>query len=360
MAGIFQNGIYIESFDTYTTVSQKWDATNNVTPIISTGASRFGVGQGMTMSNGGATKFLNTNVATFTVGFAYKIAAIFGTTQALMNFGDLTNTLNQISLCVNPNATLQFYAGTAGISGTVFNGSLTRGLPSIPITLGVWSYMEVKFSAASSGLAELRLGGASLPAISFSGNTLCSTGSPGSYTSAFSFTYPTGSFQVDDMYMLDGSGTGLLATYLGDVRITTVVPTGDSGTGGLNVFTTTPSQTTGNHYLNVKEIPPDDNTSYNSDATPGDRESYRVGTLALTGQIIAVNQLMRAEKDDANVRSIAAMARNNSVDSSPGTTFTLPSSYLYINQIWLTDPNTGVGWTQSGFNTAEFGLVVIS
>jgi hypothetical protein len=109
----------------------------------------------------------------------------------------------------------------------------------------------------------------------------------------------------------------------------------------------------------VKEIPADDDTSYNADATVNDRESYRTAGVSVTGAINWVNVWPRVRKDDAGSRSLAATARSNSVDAI-GNTFSDPSSYGYFNEVFQNDPNTSAAWLQAGVNAAEFGLKVIS
>lgn len=361
MAGIFQNGIYQLGLDYFTTVTQIFDTAGFGTLTLSNANSRFGVGQGMSLNGGWVQKLLGTNLSTIIVGYAFKVSQLPSSNTALITFGDVTNNLSQTILGITPTGALQFFAGNGGAQN---NGSLGTARGSATVNLvsaSVWYYLEVEiFFSSSSGTAAVRFNGASSSATTYSGSTLAPSGSPGSYTNAVYFYGENSVTQtIDDIYMLDTTGSGLLSTFLGDVRITTVVPTGDSATGGLNAFSTSPSQTTGNHWNNVKEIPPDDNTSYNFDSTVSDRESYKVGTVSLTGQILSVNQVFRAEKDDAGTRSIAAVARNNSIDTT-GSTITMPSSYAYFNQIFLNDPNTGSAWTQSGFNTAEFGVIVIS
>lgn len=110
------------------------------------------------------------------------------------------------------------------------------------------------------------------------------------------------------------------------------------------------------NWMAVSEIPPDDNNSYVTDATAGDQDRYTYPAVSGT-QIFAVSVNARAEKDDAGVRTIRAVAKSGSTVADSGVDFGLTqSSYQYMQQFFETDPNTGAGWTQAGVNAAEFGV----
>lgn len=66
---------------------------------------------------------------------------------------------------------------------------------------------------------------------------------------------------------------------------------------------------------------------------------------------------LQAEKTDAGLRSIQSVIRSGGSDTD-GTSRALGTSYLILTQIAETDPNTAAAWTQSGFDSAEFGAKV--
>jgi hypothetical protein len=58
-------------------------------------------------------------------------------------------------------------------------------------------------------------------------------------------------------------------------------------------------------------------------------------------------------------RQIAEVCRSGGTNYV-GTTQTLGSSYLMYRQIHETDPATSAAWTQTGLNSAEFGVKVVA
>jgi hypothetical protein len=67
----------------------------------------------------------------------------------------------------------------------------------------------------------------------------------------------------------------------------------------------------------------------------------------------------RMKKTDSGTRTAALTVTNNSVDSV-GSTISLGTSFAYFTQVQETDPNTGIPWTNSGFNTAQVGVKTVS
>lgn len=358
--GIFRDGKFSCGFDFTTTPLHIFDTISPFGPSITNSVTRFGVGQSFLGSLQGVSgawgaKALNVNLVTIITGFAFRLSQLPTTNQSIFSFFDTTANAGQLSLGVTPQGRLQFFANTWIGGGTPSTLGPDSGL--IKLNPGVWYYLELKVKIdPTTGLVECRMNGNSSPIITFTGNTQSTANA---YTNQLVLGGSSLQFTdwFDDWYVLDFS-TGNQA-YLGDTRIITVVPSSDSATAGLNQFGTTPSQSVGNHYLNVDEIPPDDDTSYNADATVNDRESYRTAGVSVTGAIDWVNVWARVRKDDAGARSVAATARSNSVDAV-GNTFSDPSTYSYFNEVFQNDPNTSAAWLQAGVNAAEFGLKVIS
>jgi hypothetical protein len=110
------------------------------------------------------------------------------------------------------------------------------------------------------------------------------------------------------------------------------------------------------NWMAVSEIPPDDNSSYVTDATPGDIDRYTFPSIAgSTVKAVAVN--IRTQKDDAGTRTIRAVTKSAGTTADSGTDFALSlSSYADFQGVFETDPNTGVAWTTAGVNAAEFGM----
>ena len=93
-----------------------------------------------------------------------------------------------------------------------------------------------------------------------------------------------------------------------------------------------------------------------SSSTIGDEDLYTYP--ALTGSTIyAAVVNLRAEKDNSGTRSIRALAESGGTTVDSGTDFPLSQNvYADYQGIFEVDPNTGVAWTISGVNAAQFGI----
>jgi hypothetical protein len=153
----------------------------------------------------------------------------------------------------------------------------------------------------------------------------------------------------DDLYVKTTAG------YLGPSRVTLKTPTSD---GALTQWTPSPVQA---HFLNVNNIPPDADTTFNSDATAGDIDLYGFSALGQNpASIFGVQVSLYARKDDAAARSIATMVRSGGANFT-GLTQVITTTYLdsYL-QVYETDPNTAAAWTVGGLDAAQFGVKTIS
>lgn len=254
-----------------------------------------------------------------------------------------------------------------GAAGTL---TLFRGVTSIatgPNYTNLQQYnFEIKTTIdAVAGVCQVYVNGNATPVINFSGNTKSTANL---WTDQVRFGPPQNTtghvIYYSHIAIYDPSGAapnGLI----GQKRIYTLMPVADSATGGLNAFATSPSQTAGNHFNNVKETPSDGDTTYNSDATIADRESYRVAGLpsTVTGIIVA-NAFAMTRIDAGGAHTSSIICRNGTTDTV-ATAVSLSATYAYYSAPFALDPNTGSGWTPSGFgvgttSNAEFGVKVVT
>lgn len=95
--------------------------------------------------------------------------------------------------------------------------------------------------------------------------------------------------------------------------------------------------------------------TYLTDATPGDIERFTYPSIT-AANVAAVCVTTRIRKDDAAVRSVQGATLSGGTTGASGTDLVLTTSYQIMQGIFETDPHTGSAWTQSGVNSAEFGL----
>ena len=323
----------------------KWDTSgNNSNSSIVTGryagyALQQGVGGGQspcqvkTLSGG--------NLVTRIMGFAVRFYNSFDNT-CICGFRD--NGANQIEL----RRTATGY-WTVTRNGTVIETSATT------YALSTWYYIEFKATIGSgtSGSYEVRLNGATL--MNNGGNGCNTQNTANAYANQVFLGSVNNCYQqVDDLYVLR-TDTAPNNTFLGECRIFTNLPTGDSSTN--KQWT---RSTGSNNYALVDEATQNSDTDYTYDATPGHIDTFTFASITPTGGIAAVALNMCARKDDAGTRQIAEETRQSSTEYTSSDTKTLTSSYLIHQNIREVDPATSLPWSASGVNSAEMGVKVIA
>jgi hypothetical protein len=333
--------VLLEGFDHFDVtgfVGKGWTlgTSNRITMV----AGRFG-GQAASF-NGNvsvpvATKTLPSTYSTLICGLAFKYSSSAG----VAFFSFLTaagaavarariNSVSGVIEIINSAGTL-IASGTTNLGTTGFN------------------YIEIEVVVnGASGSVTVHLNGVSEIATTTGnfGSTNIGQISIGAQASL------NATYVVDDVYVCDTSGS-VNNTFLGDRRVITCMPNGD---GAHTAWTPTGG---GSHYTQVNEATVEDgDTTYVSDATPGDIDTYTFQDVDGNATIHAIQQSIYARKDDANTRQIAPVRRQSGTDQV-GATATLTSTYAYVTEIKEVDP-VGSPWTPANFNADEFGVKEIA
>lgn len=287
-------------------------------------------------------------LATATVGLAFQSTATNATSSSIVIFTD-SGTTGQFGLGLNASNKFFVFRGT---TSTVVATSATG-----PVALQ-WYYLEFQATIHNTtGAYEVKLNGTQLADLTATGVNTRSTANnqtTGVYLS--STANPTGFFYCDDLYITDttgGSNTG----FLGEVRVTTIVPT---GAGASTQFT--PSA--GSNWQNVDEIGTSGtaaDTDYNSSSTAGHIDSFAISSSSISGSpaIYAVALNVTCRKDDVGTRTIRARVKSSAAIGT-GTTTTVNSSYGTVRSQFLTDPNTTAAWSVAAVNAMEIGYELVS
>lgn len=230
-----------------------------------------------------------------------------------------------------------------------------------------WMYLEMKvLFHQSAGTCEVRVGASTeLPTtpttvINFSGDT---TGTSGVRPYQVGLASDgTGSqrphFQYDDIYILDG--TDATATqgqafndFLGDISVFRVRP---NGVGDSSDFT--PSAAVDNYTL-VDEDAQDGDTTYVESKTADELDLYEYEDLDADeiDEILFVIDRPILRKTDAGTRTYNLAAKSGATTELSDVR-QLSETYVRQDYLWPLDPDTGVAWTVSGFNAAQFGQQV--
>lgn len=167
----------------------------------------------------------------------------------------------------------------------------------------------------------------------------------------FIFTGVGGPSYMCDVQFTRCDGTGLINTFSGDVEIGADFPDADVAEGW---------QTTGTpHYKQINESIPDFDTTYISANTIGVVDSFNFQPISpFQGQILAVHYLAFARKDDEGTKEFTLLVSGNVPTGCP--TFSPSDEYIYFTFCMDADPDTGIAWTQAGFNAKVFGVKLIA
>lgn len=279
------------------------------------------------------TKTLPSNYSTIFMGFAFRLGALSAGTDFAYLRASTTNEL-RISVDASNHISIRNSGGTVVASGTT------------TISANTWYYLEVKcVIAGASGSVTVQLNGVSEITIT--------TGNFGSSNiDNIGFSGASANYDFDDIYVIDTTGSAPRNTFLGDVRIATLMPTSDGAHTDW-----TPSSGSA-HFSLVNETTPDDDTTYVSDATVGHIDTYGFADVDAGATVYGVQVNLYARKDDAATRQIAPVIRQSGSDNV-GTTVTLTSSYVAYQQIYNQDP-TSADWTAANVNADEFGVKTIA
>jgi hypothetical protein len=276
-----------------------------------------------------------------TAGAAYLLPsqAVTGTGY-FMYLG--SSDTSQCGLFLNADNTVSFRRGTT-----------TLGTSTATLADAAWNYVEMRVKIhATTGEYEVRLNGVNIlsdtnvntdDATTESANQIAIIGRPAISSSAVDRI-----ISIDDFYV--GVETGF--TFLGDVRVDTLMPTAE---GNYSQFT--PLSGT-NNALMVDEATPDDDTTYVESSTVGQRDTYEMEDLSHTpASIFGVQSSVYARKVDSGARELITTVRSGTTDYDSATNV-LATSYLYYTELHATDPDTAAAWTISGVNAVEVGQKV--
>lgn len=152
----------------------------------------------------------------------------------------------------------------------------------------------------------------------------------------------------DDFVLMDDSGS-TLNDFIGDCRINTVYPTSAGDT-------TQWTPISGSNFDNVNDSPAND-AVYNSDHTAGNRDLYNVGDLGAVS-ILHVSTLYRLVNSDAGSRQVKTIAKVSGTVYD-GPTVSPSTTVLYFTSDFTVNPATGLQWTYTEFNAAQFGVETV-
>ena len=312
-------------------VTQKWSSIGGGVDTT----TRFSVGRSIVMGSGGYLLKSITPVSKIIVGFALSCSTVSDWNR--LDFRADGGAITHISIYVTSNGSIQIRrAGTA--LATSASGIVAHY---------VWNYIECSATIHdSTGTVDVHCNGVSV--VSFTGDTRNGGTSTNIDTIAFQGTTAVGNVNyIDDVYFCDDSGLAPYNTFLGDVRVYTLVPDAAGSSTQL-----TPSS--GANYTTVDELPYS-STDYVS-GTAGQTDLYSTANLpGGTGIIYGVQTNAIVKKTDAgNISGKTAI--KSGATTYYGTTTALGTTDVTLIDTRSLDPSTSAAWTSTGVNNIEIGI----
>lgn len=331
--------LFIDGFDAGD-YAQKWSPSGTVS---SSTVSRLGVGRTALVSGTGASlKKSFAPTAQVFVGFAFttnNAVAMNGPALYIQSDGGATSHV----LVGWNGGVLTVWRGTASAGNILATATVTEPQNSVS-----WVHIEVAATIHdTTGTVVVRVNGEQV--LSFTGDTR-NAGTSTLIDGVSIIRPPSQGIYVDDFYLCNGEGA-THNTFLGDVRVHTVVPTGAGSSTQL-----TPS--TGANWAAVDELPYSA-TDYVSSATAGQKDLYALGDLpASPGTIVAVQHSVVGKKTDAGARSIKPLAKVGGTEYA-GAASALGTSDGTATVTLAASPATSAAWTASEVNGMEIGVEVV-
>ena len=353
---------FSDSFDHYSTsdLQQKWDNA--------TGATVGGHGRGtngVLLSNASSViyKILDSQ-PTWTVGVAYKTTSLTpgtnnGTIVALYD----SSVNRQVYVRANANGSLSVVRGDGTVLGTSSAGV---------ITANKWYYIEFQATINNTtGAYEVHVNSATVLTSDEVGPLALDYGDirpQGRVALGNADTQVTGnasanivyfcgddskSVYLDDLYICDGTGSGDDNSFLGNVQVKCLYPTGQ---GQYAAFINAGANT---NYQAVGETILDGNTSYVYSANQGDRDSYTFTQLPGAGKIYGVQRIVSVKSGSGTgQRRITASVRVGSTDYDNSTDYAIQASYSMLIEQLTVNPADSQEWTRASLNGTEWGMVI--
>ena len=249
------------------------------------------------------------------------------------------------AVAVNPNGSVSFNTGISlhnyGNPGTV----QCQSAPSV-VPVNTWVHIEAKLTVSTSGSIEIRVNGVTVASASGINLGTAQCMSVAAWGGA-DYNSTTPATMYDDLVYWDGNDGGVVDFY-GDGRVSALLPTADSSvTWGRTGAASNAAA--------IGTATPDGDTSTINAASAGLVDTFTLADVPGTALTIGgIQTVIDVTKTDAGVGTVThGLLSGASVSASPAAT---PSTtaYAYLTAVHPVDPATGVAWTPSGVNAAQF------
>jgi hypothetical protein len=323
--------LFMDGFDAGD-IAAKWSIASGTWNY--TASTRFGSGGAASVGSAGTTLKSFTASAQIFLGCAVLVSNL--TNRTLFTLRADSGSTVHLKLVAQVDGSLALQRNTTTIATT----------SPASITQNVWSYLETSATIADAGgVVQVKVNGTTV--LNFTGDTR----NAGTSTNIDTFVIGEDtSIVYDDLYICNGLGSAPYNTFLGDVRINTLVPTGAGSSTGF-------APSAGANYTDVDELP-FSASDYVSATASGTRDLYAMSDVMGSYSVLAVQNNVVAKKTDAGGTAIKPAVKSGGTVYY-GSNTTLTATDATISDLRTTDPATGVAWTQSNVNALEAGMEIV-
>lgn len=324
----------------------KWTAISGSGAVtIEAGQGRNGNGAlqvyGATPVGGAYTRIrstLATTDATFVLRWAWAFDEVgAGERSALILYN---SEGDQLTLQVNADYSLSLRRG--GMGGTV----IATSSPDI-FTQGSFGAVKFVGTIGNSAACKVYVDNWSVPVISVTSTDLQQQATASWTGIAFAaygaFGFDENTCRVSDLLVGHGDDSDMP----NDITIVTRLPDADGTHSDL-----TPS-TGSDHSALLDEVPPD-MADYVVGDTAGQKDTYTFTALGVTGDVHAVQSVAVGQASIAGMRELGMASRIGGSDYV-STGVPVNSSLTGTREIHPVSPDSGLAWTVSEIDAAEFG-----
>lgn len=342
--------VYFDGFEglTTATILDKWDFSTFAGSFLTIlGTGRRG---GNCLHNVGSSETCLVHVPirdTYIAGTAYRPVTPVNNTGTILVFWASNQTWNiQIRAELDGRITVR-----RGFNGTQLD------ITTNPVLVeDDFVYVEAKVLIDNAaGSVEVRVNGSTVINLTVEDTLLsgveeiASVGVGGANTQGVDH---------DDFYVLNLDGPPPYNTFLGDVRVDTLFPTGDGAhTEIATVFPAFPTTS----WDKLDEVPWDDDTSYIESSVANQRSLFNITDLPPViggATVYGVQIFTRAKKTLTGNKTYRTLARPAGANFTVAT-HGLPSDYNKSVSILTNNPATGVAWGEPEIDTLQVGMEVL-
>jgi hypothetical protein len=157
-----------------------------------------------------------------------------------------------------------------------------------------------------------------------------------------------------DHYAFSGTGAApfnapLATQGLGAAKMAFTMP---AGPGVISNWTANGAATI---WQSINQIPQDGDTTYASDATPGDQYQCTFSALPAIQTLISAQLSTYAREDDAGARAYQSGFWKGGTYGYSGVNQFLGGTYNYIQDEYMLNPVTGIAWAPADLTGLQFG-----